>query len=239
MKQYTILKKAALCMLIIVEAISITSCASQGVTSANWEESKQEKTRQDAVPADDQPGTFLVEISMEGGTGKAYIKSPVEVTRDDQKLTAKLVWSSKNYDYMIVDGIRYENENPEGESTFTVTIPNLDEPLTVIGDTTAMSVPHEIEYVITWGKETKTQAPGESAQEEAFSFGQDQTGAIHDAALKALADAGFSMSDFMKLQYAKGFTVESCDAFSLLTIQNSGVYLVVEEGQKAPENLPE
>ncbi|MCR5281842.1 MAG: ABC transporter substrate-binding protein, partial [Lachnospiraceae bacterium] len=46
-------------------------------------------------------------------------------------------------------------------------------------------------------------------------------------------------SDFMKLQYAKGFTVESCDAFSLLTIQNSGVYLVVEEGQKAPENLPE
>ena len=102
----------------------------------------------------------MVDITFEGGSGKAHIESPVTVTTKDGRMYATLVWSSENYDYVIVDGVRYENENPGGRSTFTVPVGNLDEPLTFIADTVAMSMPHEIEYTITWNGE-----PGDGAEE--------------------------------------------------------------------------
>ncbi|MBR3260330.1 MAG: iron transporter, partial [Firmicutes bacterium] len=60
-----------------------------------------------------------------------------------------LIWSSPNYDYMIVDGEKLTPVNEEGNSTFEVPVKVLNEPFTVIGDTTAMSQPHEIEYKLT------------------------------------------------------------------------------------------
>ena len=132
MTERSIIKKAVIGLLIILEIICLTSCASQGVKYAEE--------------------TFLIDIGFEGGSKKACILSPVEVTDKDGKLTARFVWSSENYDYMIVNGIRYDNENNGGPSTFTVAVDNITEPLKVIGDTVAMSTPHEIEYVITWGE---------------------------------------------------------------------------------------
>ena len=50
---------------------------------------------------------------------------------------------------MIVDGKKILNEAAAGEkSTFTFEIPGFDTDIDVIGDTTAMSVPHEIEYTL-------------------------------------------------------------------------------------------
>ncbi len=93
-------------------------------------------------------GTYSVKLSMEGGTGKAYIESPVTVTVKDGVAYATLVWSSKNYDYMLVNGDKYLNESEGGNSTFTVPIDGIPSDMQVIGDTTAMSVPHEIEYTL-------------------------------------------------------------------------------------------
>ncbi len=93
-------------------------------------------------------GVYSVEITMEGGSGKASIASPATLTVSDGKMYATIVWSSENYDYMIVDGETYFNENEGGNSTFTIPVAALDEELTVIGDTTAMSVPHEVEYTL-------------------------------------------------------------------------------------------
>lgn len=97
-------------------------------------------------------GTYEVSIEMSGGTGKAYIESPAVMTVKDKKAELTLIWSSKNYDYMIVDDVKYLNEAASGEaSTFTISIDDLNklsEPIKVIGDTTAMSVPHEIEYTL-------------------------------------------------------------------------------------------
>lgn len=94
-------------------------------------------------------GTYKVNLTMEGGTGKASIASPVEVTVKDGEATATLIWSSTHYDYMIVNDKKYENEGAAGEnSKFTVPIPALTCDLEVIGDTTAMSTPHEIEYTL-------------------------------------------------------------------------------------------
>ena len=68
------------------------------------------------------------------------------------------VWSSEKYDYMLVDGQRYDVLTTEGGSTFEIPVRALDTPLTVIGDTTAMSTPHEIEYTLTFDSSTAVEA---------------------------------------------------------------------------------
>ena len=72
--------------------------------------------------------------------------------------TATIVWSSEKYDYMLVDGQRYDVLTTEGGSTFEIPVRALDTPLTVIGDTTAMSTPHEIEYTLNFSSESLTSA---------------------------------------------------------------------------------
>lgn len=99
-------------------------------------------------------GKYYAELTMEGGTGKAYIESPVLVEVAEGQAVVTLVWSSKNYDYMIVNGQKYMNENEGEASTFTITLDSvsqLKDSLLVIGDTTAMSTPHEIEYTLRFG----------------------------------------------------------------------------------------
>lgn len=101
-----------------------------------------------------QDGTYTVEITFEGGSGKAKILSPVTVTVKDRTATATLQWDSPNYDYMIVDGKKYLPVNADGDSVFEVPVPAFDEPVTVIGDTVAMSKPHEVEYTLTFHSDT-------------------------------------------------------------------------------------
>ena len=68
----------------------------------------------------------------------------------DGLAVTQLQWSSPHYDYMIVDGVRYEPVNTEGNSVFEVPVTALDQPILMIADTTAMSTPHEIEYTFTF-----------------------------------------------------------------------------------------
>ena len=72
----------------------------------------------------------------------------------DGKMTATIVWSSPNYDYMIVDGTKYLPSSTEGGSVFEIPVSAFDEPVSVIGDTVAMSKPHEIEYTLTFRSDT-------------------------------------------------------------------------------------
>ncbi len=97
-----------------------------------------------------EDGTYSIEITFEGGSGKAGILSPVEMTVADGRAMAVLRWSSPNYDYMIVDGEKYLPVNTEGDSVFEVPVLLFDEPVIVIGDTVAMSKPHEVEYTLTF-----------------------------------------------------------------------------------------
>ena len=59
-------------------------------------------------------------------------------------------WNSPNYDYMLVDGDKYLPVNTTGDSVFEIPVKSFDEPITVIGDTVAMSKPHEVEYTLTF-----------------------------------------------------------------------------------------
>lgn len=100
-------------------------------------------------------GTYTVEIKFEGGSGRASIQSPVTLTvAADGKMTATVEWSSPNYDYMIVDGEKLLPINTDGNSVFEIPVSAFDTPITVIGDTVAMSKPHEIEYTLTFLSDT-------------------------------------------------------------------------------------
>ena len=100
-----------------------------------------------AAPAD---GTYTCEVTLEGGSGRATVESPAALTVADGKMTATIVWSSPNYDYMLVDGEKYLPTNTEGNSTFEIPVSALDTALDVTADTVAMSTPHEIEYTLTF-----------------------------------------------------------------------------------------
>ena len=82
--------------------------------------------------------------------GKANIQSPCTLTVAAGKMTATIVWSSSHYDYMLVDGERCDVLSTENGSTFEIPVAALDTPLAVVGDTTAMSTPHEIDYTLTF-----------------------------------------------------------------------------------------
>ena len=100
-----------------------------------------------AAPAD---GTYTCGVTLEGGSGRATVESPAALTVADGKMTATIVWSSPNYDYMIVDGEKYLPTNTDGNSTFEIPVAALDTALDVTADTVAMSTPHEIEYTLTF-----------------------------------------------------------------------------------------
>ena len=106
-----------------------------------------EKAAEAETPAD---GTYTCDVTLEGGSGRATVESPAALTVADGRMTATIVWSSPNYDYMLVDGEKYLPTNTEGNSTFEIPVTALDTPLDVVGDTVAMSTPHEIEYTLTF-----------------------------------------------------------------------------------------
>jgi len=101
-----------------------------------------------------EDGSYTIELTMEGGSGRASIQSPAQLAITAGAATATLEWSSPNYDYMLVNGEKYLPVNTEGNSVFEVPVEALDAPLTMIGDTVAMSTPHEVEYTVTFHSET-------------------------------------------------------------------------------------
>ena len=101
-----------------------------------------------AEPEGMADGAYHIDVTLTGGTGKARIASPLALTVQEGQISATIVWSSANYDYMKVDGVRYDAVIEDGHSVFTVPVASLEEPLPVVADTVAMSTPHEIEYTL-------------------------------------------------------------------------------------------
>lgn len=103
------------------------------------------------IPAD---GSYTCAVTLEGGSGRATVESPAALTVADGIMTATIVWSSPNYDYMLVDGEKYLPVNTDGNSTFEIPVAALDTALAVTADTVAMSTPHEIDYTLTFDSAT-------------------------------------------------------------------------------------
>lgn len=155
-----------------------------------------------------EDGTYSVNVELSGGTGRATVDSPATVTVTDGQATATIVWSSTHYDYMIVDGEKYLNENEGGNSTFTFPIDGVPCEMDVVGDTTAMSTPHEIDYTLT------------------FSFPMEVS--FND----------LNSEGRMNLSYADQFSVEQYGAYKLVTIVDGGRFLLVPKGASVPTDVP-
>lgn len=131
------------------ESLSSVSASSAGSSSDAPAESGN------AVSVDRKDGEYSIEVNMTGGSGRASVTSPTLLIIRNGKAYAKLYWSSTYYDYMIVDGVKYQNNTRDGgTSTFIIPITSMDAPVPVIADTTAMGDPVEISYQLTFYADT-------------------------------------------------------------------------------------
>ena len=100
-------------------------------------------------------GEYSVQVTLVGGSGKASIVSPTLLTVSKAGVFARIQWSSSNYDYMIVDHVRYNNTSEEGRpSVFLIPV-------------TAMGGAHEIPYALTFSYDSigaKSRLPQEAAK---------------------------------------------------------------------------
>ena len=115
---------------------------------------------EDACEADYPEGVFLIDVAMEGGSGRAEVASPAEFEVSGGRSVAKIVWSSPYYDYMVVNGKLYKPVNKSGNSAFIIPVTVFDEPVEVLADTTAMGDPHEIDYTLTFDSQSVTTKDG-------------------------------------------------------------------------------
>jgi len=113
-------------------------------------------------------GEYSIEVNLAGGSGRASVSSPTLLIVREGKAWARLLWSSPYYDYMVIGDTVYENLTTDGgNSTFEIPITDMDDPMEVIADTTAMGDPIEIEYTLTFYSESlgdKSRIPQEAAK---------------------------------------------------------------------------
>ena len=95
-------------------------------------------------------GTYTADVTLSGGSGRASVESPAALTVSGGKVTAKIIWSSKNYDYMKVGDTKYDTVIEDEHSTFEIPVSCFDWAMAVKADTTAMSEAHEIDYTLTF-----------------------------------------------------------------------------------------
>ena len=101
-----------------------------------------------------EDGSYQIEVSLEGGSGRATVESPAALTVADGAATATIIWSSNSYDYMIVNDEKIEPVTMEEHSTFEIPVTGFDWKMPVVADTIAMSTPHEIEYTLCFDSST-------------------------------------------------------------------------------------
>lgn len=124
------------------------------VSVSSPEDMTGQKETENAQKEELEEGTYTIEVKLDGGSGKAEILSPALLQVSEDQITVQIQWNSPNYDYMIVDGETFYPVNTEGNSVFEIPAETFDVPVNVIGDTIAMSRPHEIEYTLTFYSDT-------------------------------------------------------------------------------------
>ena len=108
---------------------------------------KRSKSVDDLGLAD---GSYTCSVTLDGGSGKASVTDPCNLTIKDGKCIASIEWSSDKYDYMMVDGVQYDPVNTSGNSVFEIPVDGFDYAMKVQADTTAMSKPYLIDYTLTF-----------------------------------------------------------------------------------------
>lgn len=98
-------------------------------------------------------GSYTVDVTLSGGSGRASVESPCKVMIADGQATATIIWSSPFYEYMLIGQMRYEPVQEEGNSTFEIPV-EFDEEMAVSASTIAMSEPHLVDYTLRFDSKT-------------------------------------------------------------------------------------
>ena len=206
------------------------------LTFVIWGCSKNINSDNLSVPNDQDNTIIKVNATLEGGSGKARIEEAF-ICNNDGKLTARLKWSSSNYDYMIVDNTKYYPVNTEGNSVFEIPILS-DKEVDVIADTTAMGTPHEIEYKIIFSEYSEDDVD----DNKTVLNNKNNTGS--DAAHKNVASIekwteNHTVTGKIEREYAANFSIVEYDSkYYLLKINDVDYYLLLDEGVSKPDDLP-
>ena len=243
----------AAAVLFAAGALPMSGCATENEqTEATSEAEKKDLVTPQQLNLED--GEYTAEGHLEGGSGRASITSPVTLTVKNAEMTALIEFSSPYYDYMIVDGEKYEPVNTDGNSTFSIPLKGFDAGCQVIADTVAMSEPHEITYEIVLdsstlknkeestsvetASETETEANSESATTENTVEEADASGSKAGLEHEIPQIPGLTYDHSMELDYATQFAVDYYnDDYAVITIAEEGEYLVVPEGASVPDGL--
>ena len=87
------------------------------------------------------------------------MESPAGLTVKGGVCTARIVFSSKNYDYVRIGDMVFLPVNTEGNSAFDLPVAFFDRPMPIVADTVAMSEPHEIAYTLLFDSSTLEAQP--------------------------------------------------------------------------------
>ncbi|HHT14837.1 MAG TPA: ABC transporter substrate-binding protein [Clostridiales bacterium] len=169
-------------------------------------------------------------FTFTGGSGRTTISL---TNLDETTGLATISFSSSNYTQVKIDESIYLNENPSGDSTFTL-------PLTVNGqtlisaETVAMSQPRWIDYslyLFTDGTDA-TQMMGNSNKPEKTQAPSSTIQQLNIDGLNYLGD--------MQLEYAHNMAIRMYEGgFRLIQTTNGRNYLLVPQEQTLPDGLPE
>lgn len=149
-----------------------------------------------------------------GGSGRVTL-SCGQVFLSGGQATAAIRFSSPNYVYVKVDGVKYHGQNDSETSTFQIPV-KLNAPNEITAMTTAMSQAREVEYTVT----IRLSTPGAEQARAANQL------------------PGLTWTSSMELKYATGFTVDYYqDGYALIDVKDDARYLVVPEGMPVPDGL--
>lgn len=163
-----------------------------------------------------EDGSYTIEVKLEGGSGKTFVMSPTDIRVEKGQIYATIVWGSANYDYMKVNGEKYDAIILDGHSVVEIPVEGFDTKLAVIADTIAMSTPHEIEYILYFDSSTLKRSQTEVAWN------------------------GLKKLGTMELAYAQQFSVDYYEkGYRFITVNGQDKFLVIPEGMTVPEGLLE
>ncbi len=196
------------------------------------------------------PGSF----SFSGGTGRVQI-SCESVKLDHGRYSAVIVFSSPHYSYVKVNDVKYEGSYTPDTSSFEIPV-EVDQEFPVIGCTTAMSVPHEVEYRLLISLNTDTAALGaasggslSTADGSASDPGSSDADDELKRSVREKAEQGFTDADapvILGLNYEYRLDPEYADCFDVfyydkdfrvVAVADGSYYLVVPSGAALPGDL--
>ena len=233
--------------ILVLIMMSVAACSSAektdneaAVTAAPAEETAAETTASGTM----QDGTYEpAEFTAQGGSGKVTITCP-EVTITGGEAKALIELSSPHYEWVKVNGVQYDAENAGEEnrknSVFRIPVV-LDREMTIVGLTTAMSQPHEVEYTLfisltrqeetapSGGGSTEGAAPDEE-EEAAGNISLEKGGPSQAPEIE-----GLTFVSAMDTVYAEGFDIYTYvpagsgtdELFRLIDVHGSAQYLLL------------